>query len=47
MCHEVLAWGDYFPNRQENCREDITSMLAQLGNAVLEPADLGLPLVAT
>ena len=31
---EALAWEGYFPNRPEIYKEDITSMLARLANAV-------------
>ena len=31
----------YFPNRPESYKEDITSTLVQLGNAVPEPVELG------
>ena len=41
VCQEVLAWEGYFPNRPESCGEDITSMLARLGNVVPEPVELG------
>ena len=37
----MLAWEGYFPNRPESYKEDITGMLARLGNAVPEPAELG------
>ena len=37
-CQDVLAWEDYFPNRPESYKEEITGMLARLGNAVPEPA---------
>ena len=36
-CQDVLAWKDYFPNRPESYKEDITGMLARIGNAVPEP----------
>ena len=41
VCQEVLAWEGYFPNRPESYKEDITGMLARLGDAVPEPAELG------
>ena len=41
VCQEVLAWEGYFPNRPESYKEDITGMLARLGNAVPEPVELG------
>ena len=41
MGQEVLAWEGYFPNRPESCKEDITGMLARLGNAVPQPVELG------
>ena len=42
VCQDVLDWKDYFPNRPESYKEDITGMLARLGNAVPEPGP-GLP----
>ena len=41
VCQDVLAWKDYFPNRPESYKEDITGMLARLGNAVPEPVEFG------
>ena len=41
VCQEVLAWEGYFPNRPASYKEDITGMLARLGNAVPEPVELG------
>lgn len=41
VCQEVLAWEGYFPNRPDSYKEDITGMLARLGNAVPEPVELG------
>ena len=41
VCQEVLAWEGYFPNRPASYKADITGMLARLGNAVPEPAELG------
>ena len=41
VCQEVLAWEGYFPNRPESYQEDITGMLARLGNTVPEPVELG------
>ena len=41
VCQEVLAWEDYFPNRPGSYKEEITGMLARLGNAVPEPVELG------
>lgn len=41
VCQEVLAWEGYFPNRPDSYKQDITGMLARLGNAVPEPVELG------
>ena len=41
VCQEVLAWEGYFPNRPESYKQDIAGMLARLGDAVPEPAELG------
>ncbi len=41
VCQEVLAWENYFPNRPETYKADICGMLARLGDAVPEPAELG------
>ena len=41
VCPVVLASEDYFPDRPESYKEDITGMLARLGNAVPEPVELG------
>ncbi len=41
VCQEVLAWEGYFPNRPASYKQDITGMLARLGNAVPEPVELG------
>ncbi|MCY4310458.1 MAG: hypothetical protein OXC54_03960 [Rhodospirillaceae bacterium] len=41
VCQEVLAWEGYFPDRPDSYKEDITGMLARLGNAVPEPVELG------
>ena len=38
---EVLAWEGYFPNRPESYKEDITGMLARLGDAGPQPVELG------
>ena len=42
---EVLAWEGYFPNRPESYKEDITGMLARLGDAGPQPVELGYHLL--
>ena len=37
----MLAWEGYFPNRPASYKQDITAMLARLGNAVPERVELG------
>ena len=41
VCQEVLMWENYYDFRPDNYKEEILSVLGQIGDAVREPSDLG------
>ncbi len=41
VLQEILIWENYFPDRPENYREQITAVLGKVGEAVPQPIELG------
>jgi hypothetical protein len=41
VCQEVLMWENYYDYRPDKYKEEILSVLGEIGNAVREPTDLG------